>query len=71
MNTLVNVLILLAFTITMMTFLDENTYEPFSGFIGDVKSTYNKHKRHARRYINEKHSTLTGSVNRMMRKAGL
>ena len=55
----------------MLSFLDKNTYEPFSGFMGNVKSTYNKHKRNARKYINEKNSSVTSSVNRMIRKVGL
>jgi hypothetical protein len=71
MKTFVNILILLAFTITMLSFLDKNTYEPFSGFMGNVKSTYYKNKRNARRYINEKNSSVTSSVNRMIRKVGL
>ena len=71
MKTFVNILILLALTITMLSIIDENTYEPFSGMLGGIKQQYNKQKRKIRTTITETHSSIYNNLKRRLRKSGL
>lgn len=71
MRTFVNILILLALTITMISIINENTYEPFSGMIGNLKQQYNKQKRKVRTTVTETHNSIYNTLKRSIRKAGL
>uniref|UniRef100_A0A6C0CPZ3 Uncharacterized protein n=1 Tax=viral metagenome TaxID=1070528 RepID=A0A6C0CPZ3_9ZZZZ len=71
MGTFVNILILLAFTVTMLTYLSENTYEPFSGMIGTINEHYNSNKRKIRHKLSDTHDSIKAHIKRSIRKAGL
>ena len=71
MRTFVNILILLALTITMISIIDENTYEPFSGMLGNLKQHYNKQKRNIRTTVTETHNSIYNNLKRRLRKSGL
>ena len=71
MNTFVNILILLALTVTMLSFIEENTYEPFTGFFDKVNQHYNQNKRKARYKLFDAYSKVADSVKRSIRKSGL
>ena len=70
MNTFVNILILLAWTVTMLSFIEENTYEPFTGFFDKVNQHYNENKRKARYNLYDLHSKFFDSAKRAIRKSG-
>ena len=71
MRTFVNILILLALTITMLSIVDENRYEPFSGMFGTLKQHYNKQKRKIRNTVSETHNSIYNNLKRTIRKSGL
>ena len=70
MNTFVNILILLALTVTMLSFIEENTYEPFTGFFDKVNQHYNENKRKARRTFHHAHYKFFDSAKTFFRKSG-
>lgn len=70
MNTFVNILILLALTVTMLSFIEENTYEPFTGFFGKVNQHFHKNKRKMRYTFFDTHNNLVDSLKRTIRKSG-
>lgn len=71
MRTFVNILILLAFTVTMLTYLSENTYEPFTGIIGTINKRYNSNKRKVRHKLSDTHDSIKAHIKRTIRKSGL
>lgn len=55
----------------MITIIDENTYEPFSGMLGNLKQHYNKQKRNIRTTVTETHNSIYNNLKRTLRKSGL